>query len=390
LSNLAEDLEINVTQPYDYYASPLSVSIGALKANNDEFPTLTSSKRGEDIEALPNALNLLHITCQTEFYVLRGTNAEMRLTFPRIHQLGARGMMHIADLAKCRDSDYDDTSIAIRNFPHQLGMWLSLLESHSGNYTFPREYPDWYSNITAAFRDQQNLLNRIDLPQGCRLSDWISGGKCQLMYEKIGDLIDKDVSLRLTISNCTANAPPAIYLDCYGADCNALVNPSNLVKYCTQDSDCLSGYQCKAYDASDNLFRDPGFVYGYGMEVSHQCTSPAQSFVDFINIISIAKGEEGVAKLSDAKKGVCTVALVDAIEAVAGNDLPASSFLDTSGNSIKLVGLKAYAGESPSTNVDDTTNPPNSTTVPAEASNSISATFAVIISVAVLLLTRQD
>lgn len=88
----------------------------------------------------------------------------------------------------------------------------------------------------------------VDLPSSCTMSSFVNGGTCRVQTPALGDLLGLDITIRILIANCGSQttggilggALPYFYMECTGADCDAIAEPYNL-RECTPGA---GGQEC--------------------------------------------------------------------------------------------------------------------------------------------------
>jgi len=335
------NVSIWVDRSNSWYAdSGFNISLGGLVGVTDPAPTPVNIIRAGAFVPTEGAMNLLHATCDSELYLLRGSAGQQRVTLPRLHLLAHTLFAEVQLLAQCRDVDYMQADVETRYFVQHLGMWLALMES-SSMYSFPHEYSDLYSNLSSQLQ-QRSLYRKINLPTGCRLTDWLSTGTCRVSYSNIGRLMGVNMTLRLTLQNCAnlPNAVPEIYLDCFGTDCETVLNPTNMLVPCSTDADCLSGYTCdQTFYGIPNSF-EPMDMYFIEAPQGNQCFTNASS--DLFNIFNILKGDN---PFQGNMSGVCQFPLMQKIMSIKNNgNITNEDFILAGAGGITVVGLDVYSG----------------------------------------------
>jgi hypothetical protein len=94
----------------------------------------------------------------------------------------------------------------------------------------------------AMFEDNQ--MDRMEMPAGCTLADYLSTGECKLQWTGLGKVLSSHpVTIRATISDCPGSYP-SLYVDCVddknGDACRDLIRIYD-VTTCAKDSDCNFG-----------------------------------------------------------------------------------------------------------------------------------------------------
>jgi len=187
---------------------------------------------------------------------LKGQSIGAKVSLPRIHKLMDQFADALSTTAKCRDSRYEDKHVQVRYFVHQLAMWLEIFTT-DGTYSFPAEYNDLFKMKLNSIPVGNEGRITVELPVGCKFSDWMETGVCALEFKGFESLFGvTGFSLRLVVSRCAgsiSNALPEIWFDCKGDFCNELFTSYEL-KYCQANGECPSGTTCETQGSLDNSF----------------------------------------------------------------------------------------------------------------------------------------
>jgi hypothetical protein len=106
----------------------------------------------------------------------------------------------------------------------------------------------WGMNCDTFYNDDEpeknNHMDRMEMPAGCTLADYLTTGECKLQWTGLGKVLSSHpVTIRATISDCPGSYP-SLYVDCVddknGDACRDLIRIYD-VTTCTKDSDCTFG-----------------------------------------------------------------------------------------------------------------------------------------------------
>ncbi|KAJ3162360.1 hypothetical protein HDU86_004840 [Geranomyces michiganensis] len=190
---------------------------------------------------------LAHVTCDGQALLLDG---QFRM---RPNPWGlTRIANYFTSLVKASQDCHISSPWTMTQFNLRYGVWSLLSWLYYGDSAaasvkedlganFPK-VKTWMAGIAESFDDY-----RIKLPSTCSYASWKSGGTCAMEFTGLGTLLQLDVKLQASATQCSSAPWPQIKIDC-DSDCGSLA-------VCTDIMDALD------VDASDkvfsNIYSDP-------------------------------------------------------------------------------------------------------------------------------------
>ncbi len=173
------------------------------------------------------------------------------------------------------------------------------------------------SSITQLFNDLFGVgpsTNKVVLPRGCKLDDFLRTGVCKLQFSGLQTLFpNTEILIRLIARRCGSSSGtlPELYLDCVGSDCASIIQAYNY-QYCTQDADCGTSGMCVLFsDYSIGGGVDPIAWLLWGATPMDKCANSDTFAFNLTQLLQILGGTGQVPAGPSPMNGICQPALVN-------------------------------------------------------------------------------